>query len=308
VADNLDVGSGVTLFEFCDEWWKAGDPSAQDPGGAAPNSGGVPYDGAANEEYWGVVDVFRGSKLSFAAVTTVYTGDLCLVSAHAGPDQYLPMGTTGTTLDGSASSHSGPLSYEWSQTGGPTPVSFSSSSAEQPLVSGLSAGDYSFSLTVTGDCGSSTDAVEVWVAATANIAPVADAGPDQFLTAGSTSTTLDGSASFDPDGGPAPLSYSWTQTAGPALSISSAAAMDPIVAGIVGGQSYTFALVVSDGLQPSSPASVTLYGDPIFVDGFETGDTSMWSSTQPGPGKHFTTRSFDRRPGGCEQRRYSCEG
>ena len=28
-----DLCIGVTLFEFCDEWWKAGNPNQQDPGG-----------------------------------------------------------------------------------------------------------------------------------------------------------------------------------------------------------------------------------------------------------------------------------
>jgi hypothetical protein len=278
VLTNLDVGSGVSLFELCDEWWKAGSPGTQDPGGSAPYSSGVPYDGAANEEYWGIVDVFRTEKLSYDIVRALYTGPLCLVSANAGPDQYLPVGTASTTLDGSASSHSGPLTYEWSQTGGPTTASFSSTTAEQPLVSNLSAGVYAFNLTVTGDCGSSTDAIEVTVVATQNVAPVADAGPDQLLPAGATSTALDGSGSFDPDGGPAALSYDWTQTAGPALNISSHTLARPIVSGISDGASYSLELVVFDGLDPSAPSRMNIRGESIFADGFESGDTSGWAS------------------------------
>ena len=70
-----------------------------DPGGAAPYSSGVPYDGAPNEEYWGIVDVFRTEKLAYGIVNAAYTGTVCLVSAHAGPDQFLPVGSTWTTLD-----------------------------------------------------------------------------------------------------------------------------------------------------------------------------------------------------------------
>jgi exo-beta-1,3-glucanase (GH17 family) len=69
---NQDVCSGVTLFSFSDEWWKAGNPKVQDPGGSAPNSGGVPYDGAANEEYWGIVDIDRNKKETFSVVKKAY--------------------------------------------------------------------------------------------------------------------------------------------------------------------------------------------------------------------------------------------
>ena len=45
------------MFSFTDGWWKAGNNNKQDTGGQAPNSSGVPYDGAPNEEYWGMVDI-----------------------------------------------------------------------------------------------------------------------------------------------------------------------------------------------------------------------------------------------------------
>jgi len=67
-----DVCSGVALFEFADEWWKAGDNKTQDPGGWAPNSSGVPYDGAANEEYWGIVNIERNKKMAYEVVKQKY--------------------------------------------------------------------------------------------------------------------------------------------------------------------------------------------------------------------------------------------
>jgi exo-beta-1,3-glucanase (GH17 family) len=69
---NKDIGSGVTLFQFTDGWWKAGNPSVHDPGGSAPNSSGVPYDGAPNEEYWGIVDLERNPKATFEVVKEIY--------------------------------------------------------------------------------------------------------------------------------------------------------------------------------------------------------------------------------------------
>ena len=63
---------GILLFSMVDGLWKAGNPSKQDPGGAAPFSTGVPYDGAANEEYWGIVDIERNKKISFNVVKDKY--------------------------------------------------------------------------------------------------------------------------------------------------------------------------------------------------------------------------------------------
>ncbi|MBU3926489.1 MAG: hypothetical protein KKB74_01685 [Bacteroidetes bacterium] len=64
--------SGVTLFSFVDELWKAGNNNQVDPGGWAPDSSGVPYDGAANEEYWGIVDINRNKKLAYDVVKEKY--------------------------------------------------------------------------------------------------------------------------------------------------------------------------------------------------------------------------------------------
>ena len=69
IIDKSDICIGVTLFEFCDEWWKAGDPNQQDPGGF---SNSIPYDNFANEEYWGIVTRDRVPKLSYYVVKEIY--------------------------------------------------------------------------------------------------------------------------------------------------------------------------------------------------------------------------------------------
>ena len=68
VFENSNITLGVLIFQFADGLWKAGDSEKQDIGGWAPNSAGVPYDGAPNEEYWGIVDIDRNKKKSFEAI------------------------------------------------------------------------------------------------------------------------------------------------------------------------------------------------------------------------------------------------
>jgi hypothetical protein len=71
--------------------------------------------------------------------------------------------------------------------------------------------------------------------------------------------TLDGSASVSPSGNP--LTYSWTETAGPAVTLSSATAAKPtFVAPTVtsGTTTLTFSLVVSDGILQSTAATTSV--------------------------------------------------
>ena len=68
-----EICSGVAMFSFTDGWWKAGNNETQDPGGWAPNSSGVPYDGSPNVEYWGIVDIERNKKLTFEVIKHKYT-------------------------------------------------------------------------------------------------------------------------------------------------------------------------------------------------------------------------------------------
>jgi hypothetical protein len=68
-----EICSGVTLYAFVDEWWKAGNNDTQDPGGWAPNSTGVPYDGTPNEEFWGILTLDSSKKKAYDVVKDIYT-------------------------------------------------------------------------------------------------------------------------------------------------------------------------------------------------------------------------------------------
>ncbi len=80
--------------------------------------------------------------------------------------------------------------------------------------------------------------------------PIASAGPAQTVAAGAT-VTLDGSGSSDPNGDS--LTYQWTQTAGPAVTLSSATAVKPTFTAPATAATLTFQLVVSNGTTQQRP-------------------------------------------------------
>ena len=88
-----------------------------------------------------------------------------------------------------------------------------------------------------------------------NQTPEAKAGPDQGVTEGAL-VTLQGSGT-DPEG--SPVTYHWTQIAGTAVTLSGQNAAHPTFTAPavgVGGETLTFALVVSDGVLSSPPDTV----------------------------------------------------
>lgn len=86
----------------------------------------------------------------------------------------------------------------------------------------------------------------------ARTAPVSSAGVDRTIAAGST-FTLEGSAS-----GTGELSYAWTQTSGPAVSLTAANSARPSFVAPAGTGQLVFSLVASAGGVQSAPDTVTI--------------------------------------------------
>ena len=91
-----------------------------------------------------------------------------------------------------------------------------------------------------------------------NIPPAANAGADQ-TAATSAMVTLDGSGSNDPDGD-YPLSYLWSQTGGPPVTLSDPTVVGPTFAAPSEPTVLTFTLVVTDslGLPDPTPDEVVI--------------------------------------------------
>jgi len=87
---------------------------------------------------------------------------------------------------------------------------------------------------------------------TGNDPPVANAGPNLSGVAAGT-VQLDGSASYDPDGDP--ITFQWTQTAGPQITLTGATTSKPTFSAGT-GQTYNFLLTVKDDHGGQGQASV----------------------------------------------------
>jgi cytoskeletal protein CcmA (bactofilin family) len=127
-----------------------------------------------------------------------------------------------------------------------------------------------------------------------NLPPVADAGPDQSIPAG-TEVILDGSGSNDPDAGVNDtLTYEWTQTVGPQVLSpdpsttgnttlvvnTSSIVLNPGDADVI----LTFDLTVNDGTNTSAVDSVTIVlTAPLIVNGPPVANAGPDQSIPAGP-------------------------
>ena len=193
--------------------------------------------------------------------------------ANAGTDQNVIAGAS-VQLDGSASSdpdNNLALTYSWIQSGGPA-VTLSSASTVSPTFTAPGTSTVlTFSLTVTDSLGLASPSDTLVVTVT-NQAPIANAGTDQNVISGA-SVQLDGSASSDPDNH-LPLTYGWTQSGGPAVTLSSASTVSPTFTAPGAPTVLTFSLTVTDSLGLASVSDtvvITTTGVPGYASSPDSG-------------------------------------
>jgi hypothetical protein len=111
-----------------------------------------------------------------------------------------------------------------------------------------------FSLTVTNTSLLTSTASLVNITLNPVALPLANAGPNRTVNPG-VLVTLNGSLSSDPNG--LPLTYLWTQVAGPAVVLSSTTAVSPTFTAPASG-ALGFTLNVNNGFVTSIPALTTV--------------------------------------------------
>lgn len=176
--------------------------------------------------------------------------------AVAGLNFSLQEGSSGE-LDGTASFDldGDPLTYRWKA---PEGILLSDTTSPTPEFTAPYVSDntiYNIRL-IVNDGVDDSDPAEVSVTVLqVNIAPEVNAGPDLNFVEGS-SVSLDGSASFDPDGDA--LSYSWKSL--DAIVLFNTASVNPslILPQVTVNTSYRFTLVVNDGALNSGTDTVTV--------------------------------------------------
>ena len=174
--------------------------------------------------------------------------------ADAGDDLLVKPGAI-VELDGSNSHDDDDpdLSFEWTQTGG-TEVDLDNPNAERPkFVAPMATTELVFRLTVT-DLLAVSEPDEI-VVSVVNTQPIADAGDDQEV-AGGKKVVLDGTGSTDGDGHK--LTFLWQQGKGPKVELSDSGSSTPTFTATEKKATLIFTLTVSDGIDDSELATVTV--------------------------------------------------
>jgi K319L-like, PKD domain/Putative Ig domain len=195
-------------------------------------------------------------------------------TANGGGNQQVSEGDAvslnGSGTDADAEEVAG-LMFQWTQTSG-TPVTLNGSGKDVSFTAPTIGGgdpnaffELGFRLTVTDGCnGSGTDDITVHVA---NIphAPVAKATGPANANEGGDTVQLDGSTSYDPDSDP--ITYTWQQTAGPAVTLDDPTSAKPsfTTPWVSADTQLKFKLTVSDPYGGTSSAYV-----PVMIVNWNT--------------------------------------
>jgi hypothetical protein len=243
------------------QWMLAAKPSGSTASLTNPNSVRATFtpDVAGTYTATLVVRAHGVDSAPDAATVVAVTGNVAPV-ANAGLDRSAAPSRP-ITLDGTASHdpNNTSVTYSWrivEQSPGSNPTLTNLTSATPTFTADV-AGRYVLALTCSdGTLTSTVDQVVITVA-TGNLPPVANAGPDQTVTAGQQ-VTLDGTRSSDPNGDP--LTYSWClkgKPEGSTATLNGANTASPTFTPDIVG-SYVFCLTVNDGKLVSASDTVVV--------------------------------------------------
>ncbi len=198
-----------------------------------------------------------------------------LPTAKAG-DDLLVEGGAQVSLDGSQSSDPDgqELSYEWTQTGGPSVVLFGANTANPSFIAPQNKCAIAFRLVVNdGLSNSQPDEVVVFV----NNRPVADAGEDRIVTPGAHVMISGKGTDRDNE----PLTYHWQQESGPEVALSGA---DTSTVSFDAPQevgAIVLSLTVSDGQQTSEKDLISIIvNHPPIADAGDDQNVSAGESVE----------------------------
>jgi hypothetical protein len=222
------------------------------------------------------LEVSDGNSLSPPDLVTIVTDPInTRPIANAGPD-LAGFVSELVVLDGNGSSDADgdPLTFSWSLISAPAGSAAVINNATSAIANFVpdAAGQYVAQLIVSDGTEDSLPDTALVTIEVGNTPPVAVTGPDQELPAGST-VTLDGSASFDPDGDG--LIFIWSLTTvpnGSAAALSNPGIIQPTFLADIRG-TYIAQLIVNDGQINSDPVTTTITAlnrPPVAVAGADS--------------------------------------
>ncbi len=200
-------------------------------------------------------------RVSTASTVTITTTDFATPVANAGADKTPAQGDpVSLSAAGSSQADAHTLSYSWTQLTGPAVTLSGANTATPSFTAPIAIGALSFRVTVTDTQNPNTAVAtatdDVIVTVIQYQLPTANAGPDRTNIDNTSVVTLDGSASNQVNGHP--ITFQWTQTGGPAVTLTGPTTAKPKFTTPIGPVTLTFRLVVNDGFNSSLPDTVSI--------------------------------------------------